>query len=97
MIHWTEEALADLDSIVEYIAADQPVAAAIQSDRILNAIQQLEPFPLAGRRTKQRRVRRLTVPRTNFVVFYRVQEDGVAVLQIRHGAMLRKLREYDQP
>jgi len=47
---WTEPALADLDAIADYIALDNPGAAAALVQRVLAHVEQLEAHPESGSR-----------------------------------------------
>jgi len=48
-IVWTERALADLEAIGDYIAADNPLAADRWVREILSAVERAATLPLAGR------------------------------------------------
>ncbi len=52
-VEWSEPALNDLESIRDFIARDSPFYAQRFVDRILAAIDKLEPFPLIGRRVRE--------------------------------------------
>jgi addiction module RelE/StbE family toxin len=47
---WTEPALADLDAIADYIALDNPAAAAALVQRVFAHVEQLEAHPESGSR-----------------------------------------------
>ena len=47
---WTEPALADLDAIADYIALDNPAAAAALVQRVFAHVEQLEAYPESGSR-----------------------------------------------
>ena len=47
---WTEPALNDLDAIADYIAIENPVAAAQLVQRVFEHVEQLEAHPESGRR-----------------------------------------------
>jgi toxin ParE1/3/4 len=50
---WTEPALADLDSIADYIALDNGVAAANLVKRVFHATDRLSRFPMSGRKVPE--------------------------------------------
>lgn len=83
----SKRALADLKSIVSYIAADNPLAA----DRWLNELEHvfklLAAHPESSERVETCRygvVRRHT--HGNYVIYYRPRSYGVFVLRVLHGA-----------
>lgn len=45
---WTEPALADLDAIADYIALDNPQAAAALVQRVFALVEQLQAHPSSG-------------------------------------------------
>jgi toxin ParE1/3/4 len=89
MIRWTQEASVDFEAIRGYIEANNPSAAIRQSDLIAEAIEQIDSFPRSGRKVASVRLRQLTVPKTPYIVFYRLHPEVVIVSRILHGAMRR--------
>ncbi len=85
-IVWTAPASCDLETIGDYIAKDSPVAAR----RVVRAIEAagggLERFPLSGRPGHRTDTRELVVPRTPYIVPYRVHPQAVEILAVFHGA-----------
>lgn len=49
-IDWRPKAVRDLDAIVDYISADNPVAAVEQGDEIYEQVTDIKNFPERGRR-----------------------------------------------
>jgi plasmid stabilization system protein ParE len=49
-VAWTEPSLADLDAIADYIALDNPAAAAALVQRVFAHVEQLEAHPGIGSR-----------------------------------------------
>ncbi len=85
---------ADLPGIYAFIARDDSAAA----ERVLDAIEQLTREPRCGvrYRTGNRRlpgVRMIPVLGFgNYLIFYRVEDQGVRILYVLHGAQhLRRL------
>ncbi|HEY3490302.1 MAG TPA: type II toxin-antitoxin system RelE/ParE family toxin [Candidatus Deferrimicrobiaceae bacterium] len=78
IVEWLSDALQDFDSIVEYIAADNPAAAIEQGDAIEQQVGHLGSYPRSGR-----------VGRTPYLAVYRIRKDRVQILRILHGAQLR--------
>ena len=86
-ILWSPEAIQDLISLRAYIAEDSPVAAREVVLQILHSIEQLLPKnPQMGRPGRVPGTRELVIPRTPFVIPYRLNRDVVQILRVYHGA-----------
>jgi plasmid stabilization system protein ParE len=85
-LRYTRPALADLDSILDYIAAASPQGAQRVQRRIQHVIELLVTHPNIGVRTEDPTVRRLTTTPYPFLVFYEVLGDEIVVHAIRHSA-----------
>lgn len=85
-LRWTAPALRDLETIGDYIARDNPAAAAIAMTRILDQAELLTSHPHAGRAGRVPGTRELVVRDTPFILPYRVREELVEVLAVFHGA-----------
>ncbi|PHK92887.1 type II toxin-antitoxin system mRNA interferase toxin, RelE/StbE family [Pseudoroseomonas rhizosphaerae] len=86
IVRYTRQALADLDAARDYIALDNPRAAAALAARLREAIDGLRQFPERGRAGRVPGTRELVVPSTPFVVPYRVAGREIHVLAVLHGA-----------
>lgn len=84
-IGWTEEALNDLSSIRDFIAEDSESRASLTIQRILDAVERLALHPNLGRSGRVAGTRELIVPRTQFLLIYKVREGGIRVLTVLHG------------
>ncbi len=87
-ITWTEEAQRGLEDIFEYIAADNPTAAARTVQGIYERAQVLATFPEIGHRylASSRNVRILLYG--HYRIAYLVKDDGnVDVLGVFHGSL----------
>ena len=80
-------ALRDLDEIFDYIAVDNPARALTFTDELVDRCNELADFPkaypLVPRYENQGFRRRVY---GNYLIFYRVQQSGVEVMRIVHGA-----------
>jgi toxin ParE1/3/4 len=76
----------DLERIAEHIARDKPRAALAMWDEIEAQVERLRTFPNSGRRGRLKGTRELVVPRTPFIVVYRVGQDRVELLRVLRGA-----------
>jgi addiction module RelE/StbE family toxin len=85
-IVWLSRAESDFDSIVEFIAADNPDAAASQGEEIQDQILGLERFPERGRRGRVEGTLELVVLRTPYIVVYRIKANQVQILRILHSS-----------
>ena len=82
---WTEPAIRDLQAVRAFIARDNPGAAAAQIEHVLAAVAGLLDLPHRGRPGRRRGTRELVVPRTPFVVPYRVRGEVIEILRVLHG------------
>jgi addiction module RelE/StbE family toxin len=89
---WTEPALNDLDAIADYIAIENPVAAAQLVQRVFEHVEQLEAHPESGSRPpelERSRYRQIVQPPCR--VFYRYDGEKALVLFVmRSEQFLRK-------
>ena len=86
-VKWLRIARANLDAEAEYVSRDDPAAAAARIvTTIHRAIESLQPFPAMGRPGRVMGTRELVVPRTPYLVPYRVRHGTVEILRIFHAA-----------
>ncbi|NKB84854.1 type II toxin-antitoxin system RelE/ParE family toxin [Brucella grignonensis] len=76
---------ADLDSIVDHIALENPSAALDIWDDIERQIERLRDFPRSGRIGRMPETRELVVSGTPYIVVYLVSDD-VELIRVLHGA-----------
>lgn len=76
---------ADLDSIWNYIAADNVEAADRLIARIGTVFEMLVQNPLAGRGRAELAQGLRSVVIANYIIFYYPQPDGVEVVRVMHG------------
>lgn len=87
-IAWTEEAQRWLEDIFEYIAADNPAAAARTVQGIYERAQVLKTFPEIGHRylASSRNVRILHYG--HYRIAYLVKDDrSISILGVFHGSL----------
>ena len=87
-IRWTDEAQRWLQDIYEYIAADNPVAAARTIQGIYDRAQDLARFPEIGQRyaASERPIRILLYE--HFRIAYLVTDDkNIDILGVFHGVL----------
>jgi addiction module RelE/StbE family toxin len=95
IIRYNRRAVRDLEQIADYIHARSPRAAAPVRGPIEGLIAGLADFPYKGTPTDQPRIRRLVATPFPYLIFYRVKDDAVIILHIRHGR--RRQERLDSP
>ena len=86
-LRYERGALADLDEIFAYIAADNPDAAARLVARIEDVAARIAASPYIGQATRKSGFRRFPVG--NYLIVYEVGTDEVIIHYVRHGARKR--------
>jgi toxin ParE1/3/4 len=86
-LRYERGALADLDEIFSYVAADSRTAAGRLVARIEDAARRIAATPYIGEATRNPRFRRL--PIGNYLIVYEVGTDEVVIHYVRHGARLQ--------
>jgi addiction module RelE/StbE family toxin len=84
-IIWTPEALQDRSDIWDYIAADNPVAAADLDDIFSTAVSRLAEHPSLGRPGQIEGTRELIV-HANYRLVYELTPEVVWILAMVHTA-----------
>lgn len=87
-VRWLERALRDLDETEAYIAQEDPQAADDIVLRIVRAVSHLKEQPGIGRAGRVPGTKELIVPKTPFIVPYRVKDDTVQVLRVYHSSRM---------
>ena len=85
-VRWLKAALKNLDEEAEYIARDDPRAAARIVERIATTVERLATHPASGRPGRVPGTRELVVAGTPYIVPYRVIRDTIEILRIFHAA-----------
>ena len=85
-IRWTRGAVADLVEIGEFIRRDNPAAAGRVFQSIRDQAKLLADQPLTGRVGRIEGTRELVHVRYPYIVAYRVRDDDVEILAVRHTA-----------
>jgi len=83
-LRWLRRALSNLEAEAAYIATDDPVAASLVVQRVLDAVDALADQPGLGRPGRIPGTRELVVSKTRYVVPYRVRGDTVEILRLFH-------------
>jgi plasmid stabilization system protein ParE len=85
-IRYTRPALADLSSILDFIAEYSPQGAERVQSRIRTVIELLAQHPHIGVRTDDPTIRRLTTLPYPYLVFYEATEIEIIIHAVRHAA-----------
>lgn len=93
-IVWSQPALSDLDAIADYIALEDPAAAAELVRRVVDHVGQLADHPDSGSRPQElRRSRYRQIVEPPCRVFYRHDGRSVFIVHVmRSESLLRKGR-----
>lgn len=97
-IVWTDPALSDLEAIADYIALQDPAAAAGVVKRVFEHIGQLADHPESGVRPselKRSRYRQVVEPPCR--IFYRYDSGTVYVLHVMRAERLLRKRKLRRP
>jgi addiction module RelE/StbE family toxin len=84
-VFWTPEAQQDRAEVWDYIAADNPAAAARLDELFSVAAAKLTDFPMLGRTGKIPGTREL-IPHESYRLVYEIEGDIVWVLTLVHTA-----------
>lgn len=83
---WSQKALADVDAIAAYIAANSSSYASTVVRKILMSTRALASFPFSGRMVPEVDDETLReVFAYSYRVIYRVEQDSVVVAAVIHG------------
>ena len=84
---WSPEAVTDLAALRAYIAQDDPAAAQRVALHIIRNVETLLPnSPEVGRPGRVPGTREFVIPRTPYIVPYRLVGNTIQVLRVFHGA-----------
>lgn len=85
-LRYTLPALADLTSILDYLADRSPQGAARVHARLRAVIDLLPLYPLAGAVTDDPTIRRITTRPYPYLIFYEIAGAEIVIHAVRHGA-----------
>ena len=87
IIVWSPQAVADLAALRAFIAEDDKAAARRIALHIIHNVEELlSRQPSMGRAGRVPGTRELVIPRTPYIVPYRVRDNRIQVLRVYHGA-----------
>jgi plasmid stabilization system protein ParE len=85
-LRYTRPALADLDSILDYIALQSPQGANRVFARIQAIVGLLLTHPRIGVQTDDEVIRRITTTPYPYLIFYEISGDEIIIHAVRHAA-----------
>jgi toxin ParE1/3/4 len=86
-IRWLTSATRSRFQQLDYIAEDNPTAAAGLDEEIERQTDMQAQYPLMGREGRVMGTRELAITGSPFVVVYRVTKTRIEILRLLHGAM----------
>lgn len=87
-LRWSEQAADDLIAIHDFIAEDNPNAAAATIERLFQSVERLPVYPRLGRAGFEEGTRELVI--ASWILVYRVIGDVVNIEAVIHAS--RKIR-----
>ncbi len=88
-VTWTQQAVADLEVIADFIAVDSAHYASLFVIDVLSAVERLQKFPNSGRivpETNNPQIREIILG--NYRVVYRTKLGEVIILTVYHGSRI---------
>jgi toxin ParE1/3/4 len=82
---WSPTALRHLSEVCDYIARENPKAAASTAHRLLAAAELLSRQPHLGRAGRIPGTRELVVAGTPYVIPYRFRQEQLELIAVFHG------------
>ena len=96
-IQWTHVAFRRLDEIYGYIENDSPTNAEKWVDRLLKKLAMIKDFPKAGRSIPEVEVANIReIVYGNYGIVYKIKEDAVYIMTIRHFKQILPLADLDE-
>jgi toxin ParE1/3/4 len=83
-VRWLHTALRNLDAEASFIAEDDSAVARLVVQRVLATVAMLAAQPALGRSGRVPNTRELVVPKTRYIVPYRVRGDTIEILRVFH-------------
>jgi addiction module RelE/StbE family toxin len=87
-LEWAAFAISDREAIFDYVALDNPRAAALLDERIENCVEALVDFPERGRPGRVAGTRELVIAGTSYIAAYRADAGVIRILRILHTSRL---------
>ena len=85
-VRFSSTALRQIDEALSFIAQRSPRAASRLSERIQSITALVQEHPEAAQVTSRQKVRRAVLSPFPYALFYRVTQNDIVVLRLRHVA-----------
>jgi addiction module RelE/StbE family toxin len=85
-LRWTEQAIADLTQIADYLFENTPERAPALVLSIYDAASKLPAFPRRGRPGRKAGTRELVVAPLPWLIIYRVTGEAIEILRVLPSA-----------
>ena len=85
-VGFTLPALADIEGIIEHVAAVSPSSADRIANRLSAIVELIRAQPESGKRTDDPAIRRLNLTPYPYVVFYEISAEEITIMAVRHAA-----------
>jgi len=86
IVRFTQRAENDLAAILDYLIALSPEGARRVAASLEETIRIIADHPFGARKTARPMLLVKIVPRYPYKIFYRVREDAVEIVHIRHAS-----------
>lgn len=83
---YSQQAYADMDEVLAYIAQENPQAAIETIDALEEKAQLLTDNPELGRARPDLLENIRSFPYGNYIIFYRPTSDGILIVRVLHSA-----------
>ncbi|MDD5395635.1 MAG: type II toxin-antitoxin system RelE/ParE family toxin [Thiothrix sp.] len=83
-LEWSPRSQRNVESIRDYIAADNPPAAARVVAELIKAVEKLPSFPLLGHTGRRTGTRELVLTRYPYTIIYRLTQKKIAIVAVLH-------------
>lgn len=83
---WSDRALIHLEAIGAYLEQRSPAGATRVLAAIARRVESLADHPHSGRRGRIHGTRELVIPRTRYLVAYRLHDEEIEILAVIHGS-----------
>ncbi|PID46167.1 MAG: plasmid stabilization protein [Proteobacteria bacterium] len=93
-IIWSPLAVDRVAEIANYIATDKPTAAEKWVDGVFSKAENLTSFPKSGRIVPElNKAQYREIIYGNYRIVYRIEEEQISILTVRHGKQLLPIEE----
>ena len=83
-LEWSPRSQRNVESIRDYIAADNPTAAARVVAELIKTVEDLPSFPLLGHTGRRTGTRELVLTRYPYTIIYRLTPKKIAIVAVLH-------------